>query len=342
MTDTAAGKVSTWYVRGDDPALVGEEVRRLAHELSGADPTAVEDLSGDEVDVAAIVDACRTPPFLAERRVVVAREIGRFRTEALEPLIEWLGDPLPSTALILTAGGGQVSQRLLSAVRQVGQIGDTAPGTGKARGQWLAARLRQAPVRLEPPAARLLGEHLGEDVSRLTSLLEALAVAYGEGATVSEDDLRPFLGEAGGVAPWELTDAIDRGDTEAALVQLHRMLGAGERHPLVVMAGLHRHYAAMLRLEGAAVSDDRDATRVLGTSPFPAKKALAQSRRLGFEGVGRAIELLAQADLDLRGASGWPESLVMEVLVARLSRLRPGRTRPQGADPPRIRTGRGR
>ena len=34
-----------------------------------------------------------------------------------------------------------------------------------------------------------------------------------------------------------------------------------------------------------------------------------------------AVGLLAQADLDLRGAKEWPEELVMEVLVARLSRL---------------------
>jgi DNA polymerase-3 subunit delta len=37
--------------------------------------------------------------------------------------------------------------------------------------------------------------------------------------------------------------------------------------------------------------------------------------------VVRAIGLLAQADLDLRGAKEWPDELVMEVLVARLSRL---------------------
>jgi DNA polymerase-3 subunit delta len=328
---TKAGAVQAWYVRGDDPALVGEEVRRLAHELSGGDPTAVEDLSGDEVDVGAIVDACRTPPFLAERRVVVARDVGRFRAEALEPLLEWLADPLPTTALVLAAGGGQHSQRLVAAVRKVGKVVDTAVGTGKARNQWLADRLEGAPVRVEPEAARLLGQHLGEDVGRLSTLLDALAAAYGEGADVGVDELNPFLGEAGGVAPWELTDAIDRGDAEAALTQLHRMLGAGERHPLVVMATLHRHYTAMLRLDGSGVADEGGAARLLGTSPFPARKALAQARRLGSAGVGRAIELLAQADLDLRGASGWPEAMVLEVLVARLSRLgasRSGASRP--------------
>jgi DNA polymerase-3 subunit delta len=69
------------------------------------------------------------------------------------------------------------------------------------------------------------------------------------------------------------------------------------------------------------VTTENEAADVLGVKPFPAKKALAQARRLGRAGLARAIELLAAADLDLRGASSWPEELVLEVLVARLSRL---------------------
>ena len=47
---------------------------------------------------------------------------------------------------------------------------------------------------------------------------------------------------------------------------------------------------------------------VLGIKPgYPAKKALDQYRKLGNAGVVRAIGLLAQADLDLRGAKEWPE-----------------------------------
>ena len=126
------------------------------------------------------------------------------------------------------------------------------------------------------------------------------------------------------MAPWELTDAIDRGDTEGALEALHRMSGAGQRHPLVVMASLHRHYAAMLRLDGAPVHTEADAAAVLGTrTTFVAGKALREARRLGREGVGRAITLLAAADQDLRGASACPADVVMEILVARLSRLGP-------------------
>jgi hypothetical protein len=40
--------------------------------------------------------------------------------------------------------------------------------------------------------------------------------------------------------------------------------------------------------------------------------------------------LVAQADVDLRGRSGLPPELVLEVLVARLSRLAPGSRRRAG------------
>ncbi|HMC51908.1 MAG TPA: hypothetical protein VKI64_04030, partial [Acidimicrobiales bacterium] len=78
-----------------------------------------------------------------------------------------------------------------------------------------------------------------------------------------------------------------------------------------------------LRLDGAGVSTEAEAAELLGTKPYPAAKALRQSRRLGSAGVGRAVTLLADADLDLRGQTGSPEELVLEVLVARLSRLAP-------------------
>jgi DNA polymerase-3 subunit delta len=314
--------VNAWYVKGDDEVLVRERVSALVAELT-TDPFAVEDFSGDDYGIAAVVDACLTPPFLGDRRVVVARDIGRFKADELAPLLTWLDDPLPTTALVVVAGGGQVSQKLVNAVKKVGTVLDTAVGSGKSRTSWLVGRLKDGPVRLDAAAGNALSEHLGEDVARLTSLLDALAAAYGEGASVGVKELAPFLGQAGSVAPWDLTDAIDRGDTETALAHLHRLLDAGERHPLVVMATLHRHYAAMLRLEGSGVTAEQEAAALLGIAPFPAKKALAQARRLGWQGISRAMTLLADADLGLRGAAGWPDQLVMEVLVARLTRLGP-------------------
>ena len=79
----------------------------------------------------------------------------------------------------------------------------------------------------------------------------------------------------------------------------------------------------MLRLDGAEVTGEKQAAELLGMkgSTFPAKKALAQSRRLGSDGVRESIRLLARTDLELRGTVDWPVELSMEVLVARLARV---------------------
>jgi DNA polymerase III delta subunit len=60
-----------------------------------------------------------------------------------------------------------------------------------------------------------------------------------------------------------------------------------------------------------------------GGVDVPAKKAFDQGRTLGPERLHQAIQLLAEADLDLKGASGLDDDIVLDVLVARLCRLAP-------------------
>jgi DNA polymerase-3 subunit delta len=285
----------------------------------------VEELGGagsDELDVGLVVDALTTPPFLADRRIIVLRDAGRLVAADAARLVACLEDPLPGVTLVLVAGSGTIPAALVKATERHGTIFDTAVGSGRARTQWLVDRLHEAPVKLDARAGSRLGEHLGGDVSRLQGLLDALAAAYGEGASIDVEKLEPFLGEAGSLAPWDLTDAIDSGDTAGALGALRRLFGAGSYHPLQVLAIVHRHYQAMLRLDGSGVTTPDEAAARLGMrSSYPARKALEQGRRLGAAGVSRAVTLLAEADLDVRGRSALPAETVLEVLVARLSRL---------------------
>jgi DNA polymerase-3 subunit delta len=306
---------------------VGQRVHDLLAELVGANDLSmvVEELGSagsEDLDVGAVVDAVTTPPFLTDRRIVVVREAGRLVAADAARLGACLADPLPGVTLVLVAGGGTIPAALVKAIERHGSVLDASVGTGRARTQWLVERLHDAPVKVDARAGSRLGEHLGGDMSRLRGLLDALAAAYGEGASIDIEKLEPFLGEAGSVAPWDLTDALDQGETAVALGALRRLFSAGGLHPLQVLAILHRHYQAMLRLDGSGVTTPDEAAARLGMrSSFPARKALEQSRRLGPVGISRAVTLLAEADLDVRGASALPSETVLEVLVGRLSRL---------------------
>ena len=320
-------------VKGDDDVLLRDTARRIVHELTGDLDAglAVEEVGRErfapsdaaDTSIVPLVDAAQTPPFLTDRRVVVGRDIEMFTKAAqVGPLVDYLGDPLPTTSLVLVWSGGRIPKSLTDAIKQAkGVVVDTSPGRKLAG--WIDEQVVASGLRLDRPATERLAQWLGDDPQRLVGALATLTGSFGEGARLGADDIEPFLGEAGGVPPWELTDALDKGDIRTSLDKLHRMTAGGGRHALQIMATLQNHYGRMLALDGAPVTGEKDAAALLGLkgSTFPARKALTQARRLGHDGVVRAIDLLATADLDLRGGKAWPDGLVLEVLVARLARL---------------------
>ncbi len=317
-------------ITGDDESLVLTAVTELIHRLVGdSDRTMmVDDFSSDDYEVRAVIDAAQTMPFLTDKRVVVARGIGRFLADEVGPLVAYLGDPLPSTELVLVGGGGRIVKSITDAAKKAGATTtNTTPPTRKGdRSLWIEEQIAGAGMRLDSSALALVAGWMGEEAGRLAGVLQTLESTYGNDKTLSVADIEPFLGDAGSVPPWDLTDAIDRGDTKTALELLARMMQS--RHPLQLMATLHNHYVRLLKLDGAEANSEQAVADLLGIKVgYPAQKVMGQYRRLGSGGVARAIELLAQADLDLRGRRDLPEGLVMEVLVARLSRLSPAPTR---------------
>jgi DNA polymerase-3 subunit delta len=328
--DPKTAPAPAYLVTGDDASLVGQAARSLIEELTGErDASLVVEEHGapsvDDLDVGVVLDACTTPPFLVDRRVVVVREAGRLVARDATRLLALFENPVEGVVLVLVAGGGTVPAALVKAVSALGGVVETAVGTGRARSTWLAERVSESSVRLDAAARSALEAHLGDDLGRLSGILDTLASAYGPGASIGMTELEPFLGEAGSVPPWDLTDAIDGGATAPALVALHRLLGPGGRAAPELVAVLHRHFSNMLRLDGAGARSGEDAAQLLGVrSPFVAKKALAQGQRLGSARLGQAVTLVAEADVDVKGRTALPPELVLEVLVARLTRLARG------------------
>jgi len=315
---------------GDDESILRAKIHDLVAELVGDGDRGllVEEYEGDEYELGVVVDAAQTMPFLTDRRIVVARDVGRFTVDELAPLLRYLDSPLESTELVLGGGGGRLPKRFTDAIAGAGgRVIDTnPPRKATDRQAWVRAEAEQQGVRLDGGAASRIAERLGEDVGRLDGIIGVLRSTYGDGAKLTTSDVEPFLGEGGGVPPWDFTDAIDAGDTSKALDLMGRMIHGGERHPLQVMAILHGHYAKLARLDGVDARSDNEAAAAMGIKPgFPARKALGNYRRLGGDGVRRAVELLATADLDLRGDTDLEPEMVMEILVARLSRLGAGR-----------------
>jgi DNA polymerase-3 subunit delta len=344
--------MSVTLVQGSDPGLRDREVQRLVDELLGGDDRsfALDDhaLAGrrrageapepdDDGDdrgnegstelpaFAALATALQSPPFMTSARVVVVRDIGNATAEQAQWLAAWIADPLDGVHLVLVSGGGRVPAALDKAIKA---HADVVRPASESTTDVLQQELRDARLKLEPAAAKQIASHLGDDAGRVPELVELLHSTYGDDAALTFDDVEQYLGGVGTAGRFDLTNAIDRGDVGAALETLHRLLSASSAvqpkplHPMQVMATLVYQYLRLLRLDDPDVVTKEHAATVLGMkSAGGARFPLEAAKRLGTDGLRNAIDLLAQAELDLRGAGGLEDRVVIEVLVARLADL---------------------
>ena len=335
-----SARLPVYFVKGSDPVLLGVATTTLIDQLVGDGDRSllVDEFDLDVTKLAAALDAAQTPPFLTDYRVVVVRHFGRYsKGDDVAPVITYLDDALPSTALVLVgektaltrqnedgepySATARMPPALTKAVTAAGgQIVETEAGRNVAG--FVADQLSDAGLDVEPAVRDKIVKTIGEDTGAVIGIIERLKGAFTPGTRLRLSDVETFIGPAGGVPPWDLTDAIDKGDVRLSIDLLQRMMGSGDRHALAVMATLQSHYLRMVKLDGANVRSEKDAAAILGMkgSTFPAKKAMTQGRKLGSVSLRRSVALLAQADVDLRGAQAWPDELVMEVLVARLAR----------------------
>jgi DNA polymerase-3 subunit delta len=330
-------------VVGTDATMVYDAVHNVVTSALGdLDPSvALQDftvkdvtLGGAEPTLARVMEALNTPPFLVERRVVVVRDAQLLVAEEAVEIAAWMASPAPGTVLIVAVVGTK-SHRLVKAAAEVVEV--NVGSRAAERVAFVKSKMDEYGVVVDASTAQRVAEQVGDDVARVDALARTLQSIYGT-APLTFARLEPYLGDAGDVPVWDLTDAVDGGDATKAIVVARRMLESRRRAGLQIVAALQRHYLNMARLEGSDARTKDDAASLLGINAYPAGKALTMAQRLGASRLTTAVHWIAAADLDLKGAVSYggrdldsdldvTELTVVEVLVARLARLSYGARR---------------
>ncbi len=328
---------------GSDATMVYDALRNVvAAALGDLDPaSALEDFTvrdvaatSSESVLARVLEALNTPPFLSERRVVVVRDAQSLLSDESNEVAKWITNPAPGVVLVL----GVVGTKASKLVKAAGEVVDVnVSSRTHDRVAYVKDKLAEYGVNVDHAVAQGITERVGDDVARVDSLARTLASIFAS-APLSLEQVTPYLGDAGDVPEWDLTDAIDKGNVAAAIVVARRMLDSKSRAGLQIVNALQRHYLRMARLEGSDARGDDEAASLLGIHRFPAGKALRVAQRLGPERITAAVHLITNADVDLKGGVSYggkdlttdldaTELTVIEVLIARLARLTQGARR---------------
>jgi DNA polymerase-3 subunit delta len=315
--DIKAGKLAPVYVLyGSELGPMRAVVEALREQLLDGGLAAFnhERFVGRELEgPGKVLEACMQVPMMASHRLVELDEpeaIGKGRGAAnpklLDPLIEYIGAPSPSTVLVITSTGIDARSRIVTAAKKRGVI-EKFEGLRRADDAiaWVREHARELGIPLDAAGAEELVERCGNSPSALAVALEQASIYAGKDAKVGAAEVAAVVTDAREAVVFDLTDAVGMGKHEKALAVLRRMFAQGEggmaeAGPLLAM--LARQLRLLLVAHGAGLRAS-DFERAAGVPPFVARKLLDQARRFSEERLRRAFAALVRLDGDLKGGS---------------------------------------
>ena len=304
---------AAYLLAGDEPLLREDALRALrAAVLAGApDAFDAERLDGAGCKPGTLIDAVRSLPVLAPKRLVVLDEPESSRSGVADALPELIAELAGggSCVLVVVAAKPDRRARWVKALA-TGVVDCSAP----RRAAEIAAFVRREAVRqgvaLERGVAELLAERAGPQLLWLRQEIAKLSLLAGPGAKISRAHVAAGSVDASEAPIWDLTDAIGEGRTADALTTLARLSAAGAPTP-VLLGSLASHFRRLARVGfGGEVS----------APPFVQRKLAEQARRYGPVRLRACLDAIHETDLALKGAGPLRPELALERLVLGLAR----------------------
>ncbi len=309
---------SVYVLTGSDPYLLRQARDAIrAAVLGDADPAlALMQVDGPQSETAGVLDALRTPPFLAPKRLVIVREADKFVQRARGALEKHFAANDPPGCLVLESLGWNASTKLGKRVAEIGTVVACEADRPDALPGWLAARAKEAGKPMSREAARMLPEYLGTDMASLLGALEQLVLYVGDAEQITEKDVDAVVARGHHERVWALCDAVGEGNLPRALELLDAFLAEGMVVPQLVGL-LRREVRQMVQVGALARRMSVDmALREARVHPAAAPRLRKALTKLSPAQL--ADKLQALVDADLAAKTGTDDRVAMETLIHRL------------------------
>jgi DNA polymerase-3 subunit delta len=227
-----------YYLFGEDDFLKEQAVRQLVE--AAVDPATrdfnLEMRRGGEMDAETLGSLLGTPPMMAERRVLVVRDVGALRRDARTLLDRYLESPASDAVVILVAPAGVRAEKGLTGKTIALEF---EPLTGDRVPKWIKhhAETELGVESITPEAVALLQSAVGSDLPQLAIELDKLA-SYTGGGAIDEAAVAAIVGVRRGETLGTFLDAVGARDAAKALELLPIVIAQPKTSAVMVVMAL--------------------------------------------------------------------------------------------------------
>lgn len=211
-----------YYLHGDEEFRKEEAIRYV---VDGAIDPGTRDFNldqrkGADLDGESLASLLAMPPMMADRRVVVIRDVSGLRKDARVALERYLAKPASDLLLLMTSPPEAKPDKTLAGLATAVEF---EPMSGAHVPRWITQRAERLGARITPGAADLLQAAVGTDLSQLATELDKLA-AYAGGREIDDDAVSAVVGVRREETLGSLLDAVALRDVPRALAALPHVL----------------------------------------------------------------------------------------------------------------------
>jgi DNA polymerase-3 subunit delta len=300
-----------YLIHGDDHGRIAErraKLRAMAEAESGS--AGVELFEQDRCTPDNVAAALAAMTFAVGRRFVIADGVERWKDSEV-PAVAAALDGMDAETLTVAffareEGRAKAPAALHKAVEAVGgQIAEETALKGRALPRWLAGQASELGIELDDQGARALVAQVGDRRQRLVREIEKLAIEHGPGAHVGVEEVQESCASSAERRAWTLADALVAGDEKTATKALLELREQGERLPSLLYQMVRRVRDALAIAEAlAAGQPPAQVRRTLRMPSFAADRLIADVSARDPESYRRALEVLADLEVESRGGGG--------------------------------------
>lgn len=288
IKDIRAGKFAPVYLlQGEEPYYIDKIVEMLSDRVvpdADARDFDLYNFFGADADLRTVIDTSRQFPLMSDKQLVMLREAQAMQNgrNEIEKLAAYVEHAVQSTVLVVTfkAEPLKSSSQLVKALKKAGGV----VFTGEKVKEWQLDKLitdycKEKKIAIDNKSVQMLKDFIGNDLSRLFSEIDKLAVANGN-APITPESIEKNIGISKDFNNFELVNALAAKDYTRCMRIVDYFEKNPKQNPVVVTtAMMFRFYSNLMLAFYAPDKSDNGLLVQLGFSSKYQLRDISQGMR---------------------------------------------------------------
>jgi DNA polymerase-3 subunit delta len=321
-----------YLLHGEEPYYIDLISNYVEHQLlpeaeKGFNQTV---LYGKDTDIMTVLGAAKRYPMMADYQVVLVKEAQDMKwgsddtdKKSINPLLNYLENPLPSTILVFCCKYGKFDKRkkTYKAIEKNGLIFESAPLYDSKIPGWVESFIAEKGYKINQQASLMLAEYLGNDLSKIANELEKLMLNVATGQEITLKHIHDNIGISKEYNVFELQAALGKKDAFKANQIINYFEANPKANPIVLVLGnLNTFFSKVLTYHYVQDKSQQNLARQLGVNPYFVKDYEQAARSYNYGKTMQIISDLREYDVKSKGVDsntdhgGLMKELVFKIL----------------------------